>query len=118
VKRPLILALVLAGCSYDPGGGIAARAEAIRTDPSFRELPRWCASACTMEVVRGCVWPDSHFVLHTPSVDTPHWREVMARHYPPDLAAFFMALPQDAGAVAFTGSEVIAMGVRACQAVP
>lgn len=110
--RTLVLALALSACAYDPGGPVEWRAAELVADPVSRPITGYCASACTMRLKRDCVTPGAHLVLHVPDPDTPHWRGVMAAHYPPEIADLFMSLPS--GFYALTGAEVIQMGARAC----
>jgi hypothetical protein len=98
--------------AYDPGGSILGYAA--RADDYTGQLPDYCASACTMFLLRGCVVPQTALVFHLPSVDNPHWRGIMADHYPPAIAAWFMALPPDSPALMMTGAEAIRLGASAC----
>lgn len=110
----LVLAMLLAGCAYDAGGLVASRADQIAADPVSCPISGYCASSCTMRLIRDCVHPTAHLVFHMPSTDTPHWRAVMARHYPAPIAAWFMTLPHGTGAYAMTGSEAEGLGAQGC----
>lgn len=106
--------LTLAAC--DPGGPIAARAEWIRATQPQR-LPDVCMSACTMGMATACVDRDTILVFHGPATDDPasadHYARLMARHYPPALAAWFMATGRY-GEWTMTGATAIAWGARGC----
>ena len=60
-------------------------------------------------------------VFHGPQVSDPaafeHWSGVMARHYPPAIAVWFMAEGRH-GEWRMTGDNAIAAGAQACGAVP
>jgi len=47
-------------------------------------------------------------------VDHPYWRGVMADHYPPAIAAWFLALPVGTGPLEMTGAEAIRLGAMEC----
>jgi hypothetical protein len=110
----IFLPILLGACAHDPGGYVAKRAAELREDPVPGVIRGYCASSCTMRLVRDCVDPAAHLVFHLPSTDTPHWRGVMARHYPAAIADWFIALPEGSGAYAMTGSEAAALGARSC----
>jgi hypothetical protein len=74
-----------------------------------------------MHLRGGCVMPGAALVFHTPhgasgealSPDREaHWRRVMARYYPPAIAAWFLDAPP--GTYTMTGSEAIRLGARGC----
>lgn len=98
--------------AYDPGGSILryAASAADFTGP----LPGYCASACTLYLLRGCLEPGTALVFHLPSVDHAYWRDLMADHYPPAIAAWFLSLPPDAPAMAMTGAEAVRLGADPC----
>lgn len=102
---------------YDPGGPIAARAAAIRSAPPA-EIRGLCMSACTMLMATGCVHPGAVLVFHGPVTDDPgafeHYSRVMARHYPPAIADWFMAEGRFGGPWIMTGAEAIRLGARGC----
>lgn len=101
---------------FDPGGPIAARAAMVRNgEPAT--IVGLCGSACTMHLLTGCVTPGAMLVFHGPQTDDPrlfeHYSQVMARHYPPALADWFMAVGRF-GEWQMTGAEAIRLGARAC----
>jgi hypothetical protein len=96
----------------DRGGSVVAYSAraATHTGP----LPLDCQSACTLLLLRGCVTPAHRLTFHLPSVDHPYWRGRMAAHYPPAIAAWFLALPSGDDRWRMTGAEAIRLGVREC----
>jgi hypothetical protein len=106
----------------DPGGSISYRAALVDHGP-FVEIEGYCASSCTMHLANGCVHPGAVLTFHGPSdngrplsADSfDHWSQVMARHYPPALADWFMAVGRF-GEYRITGANAIAAGAQACGA--
>lgn len=108
----------------DPGGGIVERVQRIERQKEAGErveIRGVCASACTMHLSNACVWPDAVLIFHGPTrrspplseADAARWAAVMARHYPPALAAWFM-LEGRFGEWVMTGAGAIAAGARSC----
>jgi hypothetical protein len=100
----------------DPGGPIAARAALIAVESEPAEIRGTCASACTMHLATGCVWPKAVLIFHGPAAPPEsfdHWSAAMARHYPPAIADWFMAEGRY-GQWRMTGAEAIRLGARAC----
>jgi hypothetical protein len=124
----LALAVIAQGplvVTNDPGGIVATRAArvALIGDREVRIEGR-CASACTMWLAAPnvCVTSDarlsfhgpSHFGLPLPRADFDYWSGVLASHYPPSLAEWFMAIGRH-GEYTIDGAGVIANGwARAC----
>ncbi len=112
----------------DPGGIVAVRAARIAAlgDREVRIEGR-CESACTMYLgaANVCVTRDarlffhgpSHFGLPLPERDFDWWSRVIASHYPPPIADWFMqtARHRILGGYTLTGAEVIRHGVRECR---
>jgi hypothetical protein len=106
----------------DPGGSISYRAALVDHGP-FVEIEGYCASSCTMHLANGCVHPGAVLTFHGPSdngrplsADSfDHWSEVMARHYPDRIEAWFM-LEGRFGVYSMRGSEAIRLGAQACGA--
>ena len=103
----------IADIYYDPGGYVAARAQDISTTPAER-IVGICMSACTMEMLTGCVAPTARLVFHLPNPDTPHWRDVMRHHYPDAIANWFATLPAGSAPHEMIGAEAIRLGARPC----
>ena len=98
-------AIGLAGCDADYGGNVLERDEAIVNRIAlgeFKELPRDCRSACTMELGmyrQGliCVHADARFYFHGTMRRQDgrlipiygdmkdRYDEMVGRHYPPNL---------------------------------
>jgi len=106
--------------TYDPGGSIAVRVAQIEAGAA-PVIAGECRSACTMHLRGGCVLPGARLVFHTPHGATgeplslereAHWRRVMARYYPPAIAAWFLDVPP--GTHLMTGAEAIRLGARGC----
>jgi len=112
--RLLAAVLLIAGCTIDEGGGIYARARELAADPVSRPITGVCISACTMRLERDCVTPGALLAFHIPRPDTPRHRLMMAGHYPPEIALWFVEEPTDADPRWMTGSDAIRMGARAC----
>ena len=104
--------------TYDQGGPIGYRAALIEAGAA-PEIAGWCASACTMHLTGGCVWPDAVLVFHGPVTDDPaafeHWSGVMARHYPPAIRDWYLRQGRH-GEWRMTGAEAIRQGAQACGA--
>ena len=101
---------------YDPGGGINTYAAQIAmSEPA--EIRGYCASACTMWLGNGCVHRDARLIFHGPQQVRPdrfdHWSAVMARHYPPALADWFMSVGRF-GQYEMSGAGAIALGAQEC----
>lgn len=101
---------------YDAGGPIAARSAQIRNgEPA--QIVGYCASACTMHLLTGCVTPGARLVFHGPQTTDPaafeHFSALMARHYPPAIAQWFMAEGRY-GRRTISGADAITMGAREC----
>lgn len=98
--------------SYDPGGSILKYAAA--ADDFTGPLPGYCASACTLYLLNGCLQPQTALIFHLPSVDHDYWRNLMASHYPPAIAAWFLSLPAGSPAIEMTGSQAVELGATTC----
>lgn len=96
----------------DPGGSVSRYAAAAKEWHS--PLPYDCRSSCTMYLMHGCVTDQHRLMFHPPKPDTPHWRGVMARHYPPAIKRWFMALPEGREVYVMRGADAIRSGAREC----
>ena len=98
----------------DPGGSIAARVAMVR-DGGPVEIAGRCASSCTMHLANGCVTPGAVLVFHGPQtvVGFDLWSDVMAWHYPPAIADWFMAQGRY-GQWEMTGADAIRLGAQEC----
>ncbi|WP_174819129.1 hypothetical protein [Ruegeria atlantica] len=88
---------------------------------------RVCYSTCTMflGLPETCVSPDTIFGFHGPSrsgrrlneEDFDYFSQIMADHYPEPLKTWFMKKARNRinGVFKVKGSELIRMGVTACQ---
>ena len=97
---------------YDPGCSILRYVAS--ADDFSGPLPGYCASACTLYMLRGWVRPETSLVFHLPSVDHEYWRGLMASHYPPAIAAWFLSLSPKSPAMEMTGAEAVRLGAAAC----
>lgn len=123
----------------DLGGSLYARLQevaALQKTKTPVEIRGACGSACTLYLAMdtACVHPRARFLFHgalyppdkarangvTPE-QAAHavaiWNTIMAAAYPPALESWFLreaAHLQDDAYKALTGSQVIAMGARAC----
>jgi hypothetical protein len=85
------------------------------------EIRGYCASACTMRMLNGCVHPEatlmfhgpSHFGFPLPERDFEYWSRIIARHYPEKLRKWYMSEGRYTTTY-MTGREVIEMGAREC----
>lgn len=108
---------------YDPGGLIAAYVTRIATETRPVQIRGYCASSCTMYLAARdvCVYPNARLVFHGPSsygFPLPpalfeRWSRVMAWHYPPAIARWFMERARY-GQYTLRGSEVARHGVALC----
>lgn len=100
---------------HDLGGYIGARAVVVPLE--WVEIRGVCGSACTMHLAHGCIHPGATLIFHGPQTTDPaafdHWSAVMARHYPPAIAAWFMQTGRY-GEWTMTGATAIAWGARGC----
>lgn len=112
----LLLSPIAQVIDYDRGGGINTRAVQIAISGPV-EIRGYCASACTMWLSNGCVWPEARLIFHGPQQAAPdrfdHWSEVMARHYPPAIRDWFMREGRY-GAWEMSGAAAIAAGAEEC----
>lgn len=112
----LLLSTLLAGSGCDVGGRIS----------DYEDLPPqritgYCASACTMKMLNGCVSPDTTLMFHGPSYygfplsdrDFQYWSLVIARHYPPKIAEWYLSEGRYTRTT-MTGQEAIELGARKC----
>ena len=88
-----------------------------------------CYSSCTLYLglPQTCVEPQAVFGFHGPSSsiyglalppdEFEYWSRIMADHYPPALAEWFMAKGRNVivGGYFMSGSEVIRLGARECE---
>jgi hypothetical protein len=112
----------------DPGGIVATRAArvALIGDREVRIEGR-CASACTLYLAAPnvCVTPDavlgfhgpSHWGFPLPRADFDYWSRVIARHYPPTLADWFMREGRHSQTMqTISGADVVRNGwARECR---
>lgn len=113
-KSALLIIFSLAAC--DAGGLVEDY-----IDLPASEIRGYCASACTMRLLHGCVYPEAilmfhgpdHFGMPLPERDFNYWSVIIATHYPYELAEWFLATGRYT-ATHFTGQEVIDMGAREC----
>jgi len=128
----LILAALVFGqgplvITNDPGGFVAARVARVAAmgDREVRIEGR-CDSACTLFLAARnvCVSPDARLGFHGPSFfglplprsDFEAWSRIIAAHYPPAIAEWWMADARwrTVGLYTLTGTEVIRHGVKEC----
>lgn len=86
--------------THDRGGLISAYVERVASETRPIEIAGYCASACTLYLAnpQTCVHRSATLLFHGPSsrgrplwpADFEHWSRVMAEHYPPALAQWFM----------------------------
>ena len=121
-----ILGLALYGCAAsvilaDRGGLLRDYAARVEAGPPA-SIQGHCASACTMWLSNGCVYPDATLTFHGavyPSGDQmppdrqDYWDGYMAAHYPKPLADWFMTTGRH-GSHTLTGAQVIDMGAQPC----
>jgi len=96
----------------DSGGSVSLYARQAKTWDGPQPLD--CRSACTMYLLHGCVTPEHVLTFHTPTPDTPFWRDRMAEHYPPAIAEWFDDLPAGTSTYRMSGRDAISAGARAC----
>lgn len=113
--------------AFHPGGLVADTAAMVRALSAADcavVIDGDCASACTMllAVPGACVMPDARLTFHGPAGQNgaplplaafDHWSTVMARHYPPSIAAWFMVEGRW-GEFTITGAEAIRAGAQGC----
>lgn len=114
----------------DLGGNVDGRViqiEQMNRGKVHLEVKGQCLSACTMFLaVSGmCVWPQALFGFHGPRTPLPgipmpaedfqHYSQIMADHYPPKLAKWFMVSGRGADMIYMRGTEVIKMGAHRCK---
>lgn len=107
----------------DRGGLIATYVARVAAEKRPVWIEGYCASACTMYLAAKdvCVFPDARLHFHGPSsygrrltaADFEYWSRVMADHYPPSLARWFMTRGRY-GDHSMQGREVARHGVRMC----
>lgn len=109
------------------GGSVAEFAERIkRYDGPRRELLGGCVSACIMWLAKGCVITSGDnqtwLLFHGPSwggepmnrVDFDHWSQIIASHYPPQIAAWYL----ETGRFGFhqmSGARAVSLGAEECE---
>jgi hypothetical protein len=115
----LFLAWLLAGPRaetiwLDQGGLVRERAVQIATSGPV-EIAGLCASACTMHLRNGCVYPGAVLVFHGPRTVArfDEWSAFMASYYPSAIAAWFMATGRW-GEYRMTGAQAVQLGARGC----
>ena len=102
---------------FMPGGSLthyAGLAAVMRDAGCEVRIEGDCRSACLTLLSVACVTPDARLVVHLPSIDTPHWREVMTRDWPPALGAWYRDLPPGTGPIEVTGDWIVQGGGRGC----
>lgn len=113
----------------DLGGDVGARANriaAMRAAGQHVEIRgAVCYSACTMylSLPESCVSPQTEFGFHGPSFyglplspeQFEFWSQVIARHYPDTLRAWYLRVGRhSATMIRIRGSELIRLGVPDC----
>lgn len=106
----LVVTLMLGGSVGDHAG----MARALEASGCEVRIEGEVRSAATMLLGPGCVTPDALVTLHLPSIDTPHWRSLMAGFYAPWLAEVFMNLPPGSPPVTLTGAQLVQAGETPC----
>ena len=114
-KKSILIVSLLAAC--DPGG----RVEDYINLPA-QEIRGYCGSACTMKLLNGCVHPDAILMFHGPDYyglplptrDFEYWSRVIANHYPPALAEWYMEEGRFV-TTTMSGQDAIDLGARQCQ---
>lgn len=109
---------------YDLGGPVVDRMVEIDALGSERiEIRGLCASACTLYLGAPgvCVARSARLIFHAPHrdgapmPDAAFWTAVMADHYPPVMARWFLEEVIPAGGDhTLTGREAVAMGAPQC----
>ncbi|WP_126978264.1 hypothetical protein [Frigidibacter oleivorans] len=117
----------------DPGGRVDHRAAEIaklRKSGQPVELRGECFSACTMYLAlpNACTARNTMFGFHGPSYygaplpkfDFEYWSKIIASHYPPKLAQWYMtkARYKTNRMVRLSGAELIKFGIAECGAAP
>ena len=81
-----------------------------------------CASACTMYLKTGCVYPDATLGFHSSSVtsgkeeDRLKWNNIIASFYPKNLSEWYLAGPANSKRVVWiSGKQAIALGAKQCE---
>lgn len=114
--------LALSACAYDPGGSVVQRAAVLAGGGQGEPITGVCASSCTMRLKSACVAPSARLVFHGPRHPSrdlspaafDHYSRIMADHYSPGLADWFMAEGRH-GEHWLTGADLIARGwARGC----
>ena len=114
--------------THDGGGRVdrmAARIERLQAEGRQVEIAGECVSACTMYLAIACVRPEARLTFHGPSYygwplnayDFDHWSRVIAAHYPPPLADWFMGTARHRNLVPLPPlgqAQLVKMGARAC----
>jgi hypothetical protein len=114
----------------DRGGDVETRAKQIQNlaarQARVEIRGKHCLSSCTMFLGAPdvCVSPGTRFGFHGPSDHGrplpahrfEYWSQVIAAHYPPNLAKWYMekARHLNHGYYFLTGEQLIQMGVRRC----
>lgn len=79
-----------------------------------------CASSCTMQLAVGCVTPHARLGFHRPTViegpaTAEIWAHLIAAHYPPALAQWYLDGPAKARRVVWlTAAQAVALGAMQC----
>lgn len=113
----------------DPGGDLmsyVAKVQALQQSGRRVEIRGVCDSACTMLLSVACVSPNARLGFHGPSsgvygialppAEHDYWARVMASHYPPQLANWYMqsAQHQILRMISISGREAIRLGATPC----
>lgn len=114
--KPTLLVGVSLLSACDVGGRVV---DYIDLPPE--RITGYCASSCTMKMLNGCVEPSATLVFHGPSyyglplseIEFDYWSKVIASHYPPSLAEWYMIEGRYTN-TSMTGQEVIDLGARKC----
>lgn len=116
--------------TLDTGGSLDWRLEEVKklraTDTAV-VISGQCHSSCTMYLAlpKTCVTPEARLGFHgprtakgsrLPTSDFKYWTDIMAAHYPPQIARRFMRdwRHKIANHQIITGTQAIVMGARPC----
>ena len=118
----IVWSVVVAGCAWfwlglgratvDLGGSVADYLDRAMT--SYSRIDGVCASACTMLLHNGCVYPDAVLMFHAGTTNLG--TDVMRRMYPPRVRAWVDARGalDTPNITRMSGREAIALGVPRC----
>jgi len=85
------------------------------------EIRGVCASACTMLLAVGCVYPGARLGFHAPTIHRgPYtvewWSQAIANYYPQRMADWYLAGPAHNSTMTWiTGVDAVNLGAQQCQ---